>query len=156
MCVQAELTKPPSNPSPLLSTPVLPSTCVVTALTSSTSSRVSQRLKCSWKRTAGSACPASGTAQSPQVSAAPQARAWPPCSELQNRGTEHSAPHMLLSPPALLMYTHGSLTEERGGCSHSICIPFYAKKDKWRLIQRTDLKNALCYLDKCNLPRELL
>lgn len=77
--VQAELMKPPSKPSPLLSPPVLPSTCMVTALTFSTSSCVSKRLKCSWKHAAGSARPASGTTPSPQVSAAPQARAWPPC-----------------------------------------------------------------------------
>jgi len=65
-------------------------------------------------------------------------------------------PTTSLSLPALFMCTRSILINEREGCSRSIRIPLYAKKDKLRLIQRTDLKNALCYLDKCNLPREPL
>lgn len=70
--------------------------------------------------------------------------------------TELRAAHTSLSLPALFMCTRSILINEREGCSRSIRIPLYAKKDKLRLIQRTDLKNALCYLDKCNLPREPL
>lgn len=147
------LNKCPSALSPLFSSS--PSSRCITAAIPSNSGRCASRNGkegALWGRTSGWQHSIRLAAeQSPHLSAAPHART----GQLSPR-TELWAARTSLSLPALFMCARSILTNEREGCSHSIRIPRYAKKDKLRLIQRTDLKNALCYLDKCNLPREPL